>query len=241
MANEQEFEGKVVVVTGSAGGIGWEILQQFVNRGARGVMSDIDEDLGRPRADAMGERVSFCKADVRDEAHIDALVEHCVAEHGRLDVWVNNAGVGVHTLAVDTTLEDFELQVDVQLIGAFLGARAAARQMIAQGGGGRVINIGSSAARNARKGAASHCSAKAGGAMLSQVLALEWGEHGITVNMVSPGTHQQLADHALFRAERRIPPELPADGAGRAAGETGGDRRGLRLPGDGRRRVHHRA
>ena len=69
----------------------------------------------------MGERVSFCKADVRDEAQIDALVEHCVAEHGRLDVWVNNAGVGVHTLAVDTTLEDFELQVDVQLIGAFLG------------------------------------------------------------------------------------------------------------------------
>ena len=182
-----DFTGKAVVVTGSAGGIGWEILKQFVARGARGVMSDIDEEMGRPRAEAMGKRVTFCKADVRDEAQVNALVEHCVAEHGRLDVWVNNAGVGVHTLAVDTTLEDFELQVDVQLIGAFLGARAAARQMIAQGGGGRVINIGSSAANNARKGAASHCSAKAGGAMLSKVLALEWGEHNITVNMVSPG------------------------------------------------------
>ena len=88
---------------------------------------------------------------MRDEAQIDALVEHCVAEHGRLDVWVNNAGVGVHTLPLDTKLEDFVLQVAVQLTGAFLGARAAARQMVAQGGGGRVINIGSSAACNARK------------------------------------------------------------------------------------------
>ena len=128
-----------------------------------------------------------CTTDVSKADQVDAMMAAVLENFGRLDVFVNNAGVGVHKEVVDLTEEDWDYQVDVQLKGAFLCSRAAARQLVKQGGGGRIINIGSTATSNARIQAAPHCASKAGVVMLTKVMALELGKHGITVNCVSPG------------------------------------------------------
>ncbi len=128
-----------------------------------------------------------CTTDVSKADQVDAMMAAVLENFGRLDVFVNNAGVGVHKEVVDLTEEDWDYQVDVQLKGAFLCSRAAARQLVKQGDGGRIINIGSGAAANARIQAAPHCASKAAVVMLTKVMALELGKHGITVNCVSPG------------------------------------------------------
>lgn len=188
--NDRRFEGKVVVVTGAASGIGRAIITAFVRGGAKGVIADVDQEWANMVAENLrseGGEVLVCTTDVSKAEQVEAMMEVVVEDLGGLDVFVNNAGVGVHKEVVDLTEDDWDYQVDVQLKGAFLCSRAAARQMIKQGQGGRIINIGSGAATNARIQAAPHCSSKAGVLMLTKVMALELGKHGITVNCVSPG------------------------------------------------------
>ena len=187
---DRRFEDKVVIVTGAASGIGRAILTAFVREGAKGVIADVDWEWADRLAEDLrgtGGEVLVCTTDVSKADQVDALLKAVSEAYGRLDVFVNNAGVGVHKEVVDLTEEDWDYQVDVQLKGAFLCSRAAARQMIQQGNGGRIINIGSGSATNARVQAAPHCASKAGVLMLTKVMALELGKHGITVNCVSPG------------------------------------------------------
>src|SRR5690606_15368516 len=114
-------------------------------------------------------------------------VEQAVDRFGRLDIMVHGAGVGVHKEIVDLSDEEWDLQIDVQLRGAFLLSRAAARQMIKQGEGGRIILLGSGSANNARPNGGPHGASKAAEVQLAKVMALELGKHGITSNVVSPG------------------------------------------------------
>ncbi len=185
-----EFEGRVAIVTGAASGISRVIAGRFAEAGARVVIADVNAE-GAERVAAglrdCGLAALAVPTDVRDAASVDALVERAVAAFGRVDVLVHGAGVGVHRRIVDLTEAEWDLQIDVQLRGAFLLSRAVSRRLIAQGEGGRIIFIGSTAGRNARVQAGPHCASKAGERMLAQVLALELGEHGITANVVSPG------------------------------------------------------
>lgn len=188
--SEKRFEGKVVVVTGAASGIGRAIVTAFVREGAKGVIVDVDQEWANMVAETLraeGVEVQVCITDISKGEQVDAMMEAVLKAYGRLDIFVNNAGVGVHKEVIDLSEEDWDYQVDVQLKGPFLCSRAAARQMIKQGGGGRIINIGSTAAANARVQAAPHCVSKAGVVMLTKVMALELGKHEITVNCVSPG------------------------------------------------------
>jgi NAD(P)-dependent dehydrogenase (short-subunit alcohol dehydrogenase family) len=188
--SNRRFENKVVVVTGAASGIGRAIITAFVREGAKGVVADLDQEWANMTAENLrseGGEVLVCITDVSKADQVDAMMATVLETFGRLDVFVNDAGVGVHKEVVDLTEEDWDYQVNVQLKGAFLCSRAAARQMIKQGGGGRIINIGSGAATNARVQAAPHCASKAGVLMLTKVMALELGKRGITVNCVSPG------------------------------------------------------
>ena len=188
--NDRRFEGKVVVVTGAASGIGRAIITAFVREGAKGVIADVDQEWADMVAENLrseGGEVLACTTDVSKAAQVDAMLAAVLKSFGQLDVFVNNAGVGVHKEVVNLTEEDWDSQVDVQLKGAFLCSRAAARQMVKQGGAGRIINIGSTAASNARVQASPHCASKAGVLMLTKVMALELGKYGITVNCVSPG------------------------------------------------------
>ena len=185
-----EFDGKVALVSGAAGGISNVILRRFVEAGASGVLIDIDEEMGAAAARKLcdeGHQVIFCCADVRDSGQVNAAVQQAVDQFGRVDILVHGAGVGVHKEIVDLTDEEWDLQIDVQLRGAFLLSRAVGRELIKQGEGGRIILIGSTSGNNARPNSGPHAASKAGEMQLMRVMALEMGKHGITANVVSPG------------------------------------------------------
>jgi NAD(P)-dependent dehydrogenase (short-subunit alcohol dehydrogenase family) len=187
---DKRFQRKVALVTGSASGVGRALITAFVREGAKGIIVDTDQNWANMVADilrAEGGEVMVCIADISKADQVEAMMQTVLKAYGRLDILVNNAGVYVHGQVVNLSEEAWDLQVDVQLKGPFLCSRAAARQMIRQGGYGRIINIGSTAAGNARLEAAAHCASKAGVEMLTRVMAMELGMHNITVNCVSPG------------------------------------------------------
>lgn len=186
----EEFVGKVAIVTGAASGISRIILTRFVQAGARAVLVDTDAEWGERIEQELrdqGHAVLFVRTDVRDSAQVDTMVKKTVELFGRVDILVHGAGVTVHKDIVDISDAEWDLQINVQLRGAFLLSRAVARQLIAQGEGGRLILIGSTSGNNARVQSGPHAVSKAGEIQLVHVLALELGRYGITANVVSPG------------------------------------------------------
>jgi NAD(P)-dependent dehydrogenase (short-subunit alcohol dehydrogenase family) len=185
-----DFQGKVAVVSGAASGISNVILNRFADAGARVVLVDNDEEWGVEKADALmkrGKDVLFHRTDVRDSAQVDAMVERAVDRFGRVDILVHGAGVGVHKEIVELSDEEWDLQIDVQLRGAFLLSRAVARRLIEQGEGGRIILLGSTSGNNARPRSGPHAASKAGEIQLARVMTQELGRYQITSNVVSPG------------------------------------------------------
>jgi len=185
-----DFTGKVAIVSGAASGISRVILTRLAEAGAQTVIADIDDEWGASTADdltARGLETIYSRTDVRDSSQVNRTVAATVARFGRVDILVHGAGVGVHKDIVDLSDDEWDLQIDVQLRGAFLLSRAAANQMIAQGEGGRLILIGSTSGNNARPKSGPHAASKAAEIQLSRVMALELGRHGITSNVVSPG------------------------------------------------------
>jgi NAD(P)-dependent dehydrogenase (short-subunit alcohol dehydrogenase family) len=185
-----DFTGKVAIVSGAAGGICRVIAGRFGEAGARTVIADIDDEWGEQAARDLTERgfeTLYHHTDVRDSAQVDQMVEVTVDRFGRVDMLVHGAGAGVHKEVVDLLDEDWDLQVDVQLRGAFVLSRAVGRRLIEQGEGGRIILIGSTAGNNARPRSGPHAASKAAEIQLARVMALELGRYGITSNVVSPG------------------------------------------------------
>lgn len=184
-----DFSGKVAIVTGAASGISRVIATRFAEAGGQATLADIDE-RGASVADDLAARgldVMFQRTDVRDSAQVDDMVEQTVRRFGHVDVLVHGAGVGVHKEIVDLSDDEWDLQIDVQLRGAFLLSRAVGRRLIERGEGGRIILIGSTAGNNARPMSGPHAASKAAEIQLARVMALEMGRHGITANVVSPG------------------------------------------------------
>jgi NAD(P)-dependent dehydrogenase (short-subunit alcohol dehydrogenase family) len=179
-----------VVITGAADGIGRGMASHFAQMGDRVALLDYNaEKLSRTvseLADAGGQ-VRAIRCDVRDSAQVDAAISEAVGAFGGLDVAVNNAAVYPNHAVVDLSEEEWDWVLETNLKGAFLFMRACARQMIAQGRGGKLCLIASGAYRSARRGAAAYCASKAGLVLLAQTLALELAEHQINVNVVSPG------------------------------------------------------
>ena len=139
------LEGKVALVTGAGGGLGTAIAKRFAAEGASLICAD--RDAGRAQATAsaiikLGATAYALQADVADPMQCDAQVAETVRRFGRIDIAVNNAGIALHKLALETSLEDWEEVFRMNLRGSFLTAQAAARQMVKQGGG-RIIQIGS--------------------------------------------------------------------------------------------------
>jgi 3-oxoacyl-[acyl-carrier protein] reductase len=185
-----DFTGKVAIVTGAASGISRVIATRFAEAGARTVIADVDDEWGEPAADDLTRRglaALYCHTDVRDSAQVDGMVAEAVRRFGRVDILVHGAGVSVHGEVVDLSDDEWDLQVDVQLRGAFVLSRAVARRLIAQGEGGRIVLIGSTAGNNARPRSGPHAASKAAEIQLARVMALELGRYGITSNVVSPG------------------------------------------------------
>ncbi|MFF3484322.1 SDR family oxidoreductase [Streptomyces sp. NPDC002701] len=134
-----------------------------------------------------GRRAVHAHQDLTDPSSAADVIDGLVKELGAVDVLVNNAGTGTSTPFLDIEHETVQQVLDVDLVGPFLCSQRAARHMIARGEGGRIVNVTSVHEHQPRVGAAPYCAAKAGLGLLTQVMALELAEHGITVNAVAPG------------------------------------------------------
>lgn len=182
------LDGKVAIVTGGGSGIGKGAVKAFVAEGARVIVADTNSDaIGGVIGELGHNYVDGAVVDVRDEAAVERMVAQAVRRFGRLDVAVNNAGVGGFSPIQAYPLEDWDRVIGISLTGTFLCIKHEAARLIAQGQGGNIINIASLNAIQATEGFAAYCSAKAGVAMLTKVAALELGRQGIRVNAVGPG------------------------------------------------------
>ena len=197
---------KVAVVTGAArrGGIGRAIAARLLADGMAVVVSDLQRpmethpdyagaapselDEAVAELSALGE-VAGCGCDVRSTEDADALVAFAVERFGRLDVLVNNAGIAIGLApVVELSDEDWQVNLDVMASGVFRCSRAAARVLLAQGEGGRIVTVASQAGKLGTPWLAAYCAAKFAAIGFTQTLAHELGPHGITVNAVCPGT-----------------------------------------------------
>jgi 3-oxoacyl-[acyl-carrier protein] reductase len=183
--------GKSVVVTASAGaGIGQATARRCLEEGARVVISDTHERrLGEALETLKAEfpdSVAAVPCDVTDEAQVQRLIETAVASFGRLDVMINNAGLGGTKSILEMTDDEWMKVLDVTLNGTFRCTRAALRQMVAQGGGGTVVNNASVIGWRAQEGQAHYAAAKAGVMALTRCAALDAAPHRIRVNAVAP-------------------------------------------------------
>ncbi|MFK0248612.1 SDR family oxidoreductase [Amycolatopsis azurea] len=177
---------KVVVVTAAAGtGIGSAVAKRAVEEGARVVISDWHERRLGEKAAELGD-VHAIPCDVTQEDQVRALIDGAAAHYGRIDVLVNNAGLGGTKSIVDMTDEEWSRVIDVTLNGTFRATRAAVNRFVAQGDGGVIVNNASVIGWRAQAGQAHYAAAKAGVMALTRCTAVDVAEHGIRVNAVAP-------------------------------------------------------
>lgn len=185
------LDGKVAIVTGGNSGIGMAIVLALAAQGANVVIDYVAHpeatDALQQRVVALGDRAIGVDADVSKVTDLQALVDRAVAAFGRVDVMVNNAGIETRTSVLDTTEAQYERVLEINLKSAFFGTQIAARQMIAQGGGGRIINITSVHEDWPMPGNTAYCLAKGGMRMLTRTAGVELAPHGVLVVGVGPG------------------------------------------------------
>jgi NAD(P)-dependent dehydrogenase (short-subunit alcohol dehydrogenase family) len=207
-----ELKGKIVAVTGAGSGIGRATALAFAAAGARVVASDImpaglDETAALIRA--AGYECVTVVADVAKRSDVDSLVAACLELDG-LDAMVANAGVSLDRPFLEVTEQDLDRTFAVNLKGVFFCGQAAAQAMIGLGRGGSIVNVASIYGEVAAEGCAAYCASKGGVRMLTNVMALELGRHGIRVNAVAPGyirTAMNPMDDP--QEERRIAQTVP--------------------------------
>ena len=185
------FAGQVALVTGASGGIGRGIAEGLAQRGADVAVNyhrDAEGAEGTARLiRATGRRALVVGADVGSPDAVATMFAQIDAEFGRIDILVNNAGHGGGGTIADTPFEEWERVIRSNLHGPFLCAQQAARRLIAQGQGRRIVNISSVHEEACSAGGGAYCVSKAGLRNLTRTLALELGAHGVTVNDVAPG------------------------------------------------------
>ncbi len=191
MLSPNALKGKSAIVTGGNSGIGKAIVLALAAAGSNIVIDYVSnpeatQDLER-QVVALGDQAIGVEADVSKVEDLQRLVDAAVKAFGRLDIMVNNAGVETRTSVLDTTEKQYEFVMNVNLKSAFFGTQLAAKQMIAQGGGGRIINITSVHEDWPMPGNTPYCLSKGGMRMLTRTAGLELGKHQITVNGVGPG------------------------------------------------------
>ncbi len=183
------FDGKAIVITGAASGIGAAAARRFAAEGARVLLSDINEAGGAALARELGgggDAVAFAPADVRDRAQVDALMEAAVARFGRLDVVFNNAGIGAYGKTPELDPEVWQNVIDVDLNSVFYGCRAAIPHLRAAGGGA-IVNTASISGMGGDYGLAAYNAAKGAVLNFTRTVAIDHARENIRVNAVCPG------------------------------------------------------
>jgi len=180
---------RVAIVTGASQGIGRAIALELAAVGAHVVVTSrrlAELEAVADGVRARGRRALALACDVGDAAAVDAAAARVVAEFGRIDLLVNNAGYRIRSPLESLPRGEWDAMVRTNLTGVFLWCQAAGRVMIAQRAG-KIVNVGSVAGRNGSRGMAAYAATKAGVAVLTQSLGAEWAKHGINVNAVAPG------------------------------------------------------
>ncbi|OYX69535.1 MAG: short-chain dehydrogenase [Rhizobiales bacterium 32-66-11] len=181
------MDGKVVIVTGSASGIGRAAATLFVRDGAKVVIADSNEEAARETAAALGPNARALRADVSKDADVRALVAFTLDQFGRIDVLVNNAGFGFTGTVVSIPEADWDRLMSVNLKGVFLCSKHVIPVMAAQGGGA-IVNTGSYTAGVGIADRAAYVASKGGVVSLTRAMALDHVDQNIRVNAVAPGT-----------------------------------------------------
>lgn len=183
----------VAIVTGAADGIGWATAQRLATDGYRVALLDLRADAAQARAKELGPQHIGVACDVTDAASVQNAVTHVAQQSGRIDVLVNNAGIGDQTgPTLAQNVEAFERVLAVHLRGTFLMSQAVAKHMLqqppqARGARGAIVNLGSIASLTGLPARNAYCAAKAGVVGMTRAMASEWARAGIRVNAVAPG------------------------------------------------------
>jgi len=191
---------KVAIVTGAGQGIGEEIVKTFGREGAKIVIAEINEETGPKVAEELnssGIEAIFVKTDVSDEQNVKEMVRAAVEQFGGIDILVNNAAIAVRKSAIDTSLEEWQRVINVNLTGPFLCSKYALPEIIERGGGS-IINIGSWHAVKTITRFASYPAAKGGLLALTRQMALDYGRNQVRVNAVCPSMVDTPLERATF-------------------------------------------
>ena len=199
------LDGHTAIVTGGASGIGLATAKALAGIGANVVIADIDEEAGcRVAHDlkAGDERALFVRTDVASADDVDAMVKAATDRFGSVEILMHFAGIGMERHALDTTLDEWERIIAVNLTGSFLVMRAAGAVMV-EAGYGRIVSMASVAGERGGTGRTAYGASKGGVAAMTRVMAMEWARYGVTVNTLAPGAVDTALVKKMHDAETR--------------------------------------
>ncbi len=201
--------GKTALITGAARGIGLEFARAYIAEGAQVALADINAAAVAEAAASLGPKAHAVQMDVTDQASIDAGFARAVGAMGKLDILVNNAALFTASPVTEIARADYDRLFAVNVAGTLFCMQAAAKQMIAQGHGGKIINMASQAGRRGESLVAVYCATKAAVISLTQSAGLNLIAHGINVNAIAPGVvdgdHWDGVDAYFAKYERKAP------------------------------------
>lgn len=181
------LQGKCALITGAARGIGLEFAKAYIAEGATVALADINAEAVQRAAASLGEKAVPVVMDVTRQESIEAGIAEAVARMGKLDILINNAALFSAAPIAEVTRADYDRIFSVNTAGTFFTMQAAAKQMIAQGHGGKIINMASQAGRRGESLVAVYCASKAAVISMTQSAGLNLIQHGINVNAIAPG------------------------------------------------------
>ena len=211
----KRLAGKSALITGAARGIGLSFAEAYVREGATVAIADINLAAAKLAADQIGEAAYAVELDVTRQDSIDAAIGTVVDKAGKLDILINNAALFDAAETVDITRESYDRLYAVNVAGTLFTMQAAARQMIAQGHGGKIINMASQAGRRGEPLVLVYCSTKAAVISMTQSAGLNLIKHGINVNAIAPGVvdgaHWEHVDAMFAKLEGKTPGQKKAE------------------------------
>jgi len=192
-----KLDGKVALITGAARGIGAGTARVFASEGARVILGDLRDPLGKEVAESIGEAAQYVHHDVREEESWKNFVAVALEAHGRVDSLVNNAGIMHVSSIVETQVEDLLAVLQTNLVGVFLGMKHAAPAII-QSGGGAIVNISSSQGLEGAPQLGCYVASKFAVTGMTQTAALELGKQGVRINSIHPaGIDTPMGDGSM--------------------------------------------
>lgn len=209
------LSGKSALITGAARGIGLGFAEAYLRNGAQVAIADVNMDAAEEAAANLGTGAYAVHLDVSDQGSIDAAVARVVSVAGKLDILINNAALFDAAETVDITRASYDKLYAVNVAGTLFTMQAAAKQMVAQGRGGKIINMASQAGRRGESLVLVYCSTKAAVISMTQSAGLNLIKHGINVNAIAPGVvdgaHWEHVDAMFAKLEGKAPGQKKAE------------------------------